>query len=252
MKARQFTIIILLTLVLAAPVPAMAMSGKDDVPAAVHPVIREVKNDVTVKGVKYSVWEPAEERMLILSGDVIRTGDRSFARLEFLSGTAEIYKNSEVLIPSTGKMDRKKDILDMEMSYGKVRFDINPLGAQRQFTFRTGHSIGIVQGTRFVVKAGKDTTRVVVYEGSVAVTDKNGDAGARRTITRGQYMTMFENGSDSKVAYFDAAAASASLAAGIEPDVSDSGMSSAGDGDKDKSKGKGNHGAGQGKGKGNK
>lgn len=232
-------------LLLAAPWPAAAMSGKGKVPAAVHPVLRQVKGEVSVKGIKYSVWEPAVERMLVLSGDVIRTGADGFARLEFMSGAIEIYKNSEIVVPSTGEMERKKDILDMDIIAGKARFDINTLGASRQFTFRTADAIGIVKGTRFVVKAGGAKTRVVVYDGDVVVTDRQGTARSRRVITRGQYLTILEHGGETRLALFDADQASTALAAGVEPDVTDNSMASGGD------NGERNHGAGQGNGNGN-
>jgi len=147
------------------------LRAEGETSSAFHPVITGIEGSVKVMGLKYSLWEPATEGTLLLSGDMVKTGWGSRAEVRFLSGTVQLYENSLLVIPSIGVQDRKKDIQEIVVEEGDVLFDINPMGVERQFEFRTRNIQGGVKGTVFTVSYVHDGTTVNVYEGTVWISE---------------------------------------------------------------------------------
>ena len=249
---RQVLTIMSMIMVLAFPGQATAMSKRVQPDLTVHPSISAVKGDVKVKGAKYNVWEPAGKRMLVLAGDTIMTGKNSRATLVFRSGTIELYSSSAIRIPSIGIMEREKDLQEVYLQAGKAKFKINPLGAERQFSFKTEHTVGTVRGTMFIVKADELKTKVVVYRGTVDVSDPERSTGSVKVLESGHYTVMDGQSEDPLVASFDAESTIRLMNSLSEPDISDQALES-GPSDRGLERGvrDGGAGGGQGKGKGN-
>ncbi|MCJ7499831.1 FecR family protein [bacterium] len=165
------TMLLAVSIVFCLPGVLCAMSGSEELGQAYHPQIRETRGSVMVKGAKYNIWEPAERGMLLLAGDILRTEKGGFARIEFASGIIELYETTVMVIPSIGVQDRKKDIQEVSIEEGKALFDINPLGVERGFEFRTKNIQGGVKGTMFTVSYLEEGTSVNVYRGVVRVSD---------------------------------------------------------------------------------
>ncbi|MDF1526010.1 MAG: FecR family protein [bacterium] len=163
--------VLAVSIVFSLPGILWAMSSSEEPGQAYHPQIRETRGSVMVKGAKYSIWEPAERGMLLLAGDILRTEKGGFARIEFASGIIELYETTVLAIPSIGAQDRKKDIQKVIIEEGKTLFDINPLGVERGFEFRTKNIQGGVKGTMFTVSYLEGGTSVNVYRGVVRVSD---------------------------------------------------------------------------------
>lgn len=174
------------TLAVLLAVSPANLRAKDNKADIFHPVITLSEGNVMVMGQEYSLWEPAPEGTLLLSGDKVKTGWDSRAEIRFLSGVVKLYENSLLIIPSIGVQDRKKDIQDMVVEEGEVLFDINPLGAQRQFEFRTKNVQGGVKGTVFKVRCNNDETTVGVYEGKVWVSEPDRKRSNIRILKAGQ------------------------------------------------------------------
>lgn len=169
--------------------------AKDDPTTAYHPVITMLEGSVKVMGEKYGVWEPAEVGLLLLSGDVVKTDRGSSAEIQFLSGKVRIYENSMLVVPSIGVQDRKKDIQDIVVDEGDVLFDINPLGLQKHFEFRTKNVQGGVKGTVFMVSYVNDGTTVSVYRGTVWVSGL-GEAKAMMKVLKAGQAIRFDTGDE--------------------------------------------------------
>ena len=162
---------VMLAIFLCLPAGLRAMSSGEEPGKVYHPQVRETIGPVVVKGAQGSIWEPVEEGMLLLSGDVLKTDKVGFARIEFASGIIELYETTVLAIPSIGVQDRKKDIQEVSIEEGKALFDINPLGVERGFEFRTKNIQGGVKGTMFTVSYLDGGTSVNVYRGVVRVSD---------------------------------------------------------------------------------
>jgi len=170
---------------IALMVNASKLNAKNEGMVAYHPVISTVSGSVKIMGLKYSVWEPATVGSLLLSGDTVKTGWDSSVEIQFLSGKVRLYENSILIIPSIGAQDRKKDVQDMVVEEGDVLFDINPLGVQRQFEFRTKNVQGGVKGTVFMVSYVNDGTTVSVHEGTVWVSEVGWERGKVKVLKAG-------------------------------------------------------------------
>jgi hypothetical protein len=196
-----------------------AMSGGKQDLRTIHPIVTEVRGDVKVKGVKYGIWEPVEKRMLVLSGDMIKTGPDSQVRLEFASGMIDLYSSTLLFIPSISVMD-----LDVTLAQGKAKFDISHRDQARQFHYRTGNSSGQVKGTLFVVHAEEGQTMVAVYRGAVDVMDASGSEASRVSLVKGDYVTINSTNDINKVATFDVASIEPLILGDVEPVISEGGF----------------------------
>jgi len=195
-----------MALVIFLTFPGSSLAGDDSRvagEAVYHPMISSVQGEVKVKGVKYDIWEPAEVGTLLLSGDIVRTGEGASAQIQFLSGSVQLYGNTVVIIPSTGAQDRKKDIKEIVVEEGKSLFDINPVGVQREFEFRTKNVQGGVKGTLFTVSHQKKGTAVNVYEGVVVVSDLERSEKTKVQLNAGESLWIKDKADFSKRRVFD-------------------------------------------------
>ncbi len=179
-----------LVITVALIVSVCDLRAEDQNLAAFHPVISNLEGNVKVLGLKYSVWEPATVGTLLLAGDTIMTGWNSRAEISFLSGTVHLYENSIMIIPSIGVQDRKKDIQEVFVEEGNARFDINPLGVQRHFEFRTKNVQGGVKGTVFTVSFVDKGTNISVSEGTVWISNPDREVKTVRVLDTGDIIRV--------------------------------------------------------------
>ena len=198
------SLVLAFLMTLGLPAAVYAMSDAREPGQVFHPQIRETRGPVMVKGARYSIWEPAEEGMLLLSGDVLRTDKGGFARVEFASGVIELYETTVMVIPSIkGTSDRKKDIREVAVEEGNALFDINPLGVERGFEFRTKNVQGGVKGTVFTVSYREGGTSVNVYRGVVQVSDPVGSEDTKADLVAGSAVRVEKRAHFKNVHKFD-------------------------------------------------
>ena len=203
MRSLVYMLVLAVSIVLSLPATVCAMSSAEEPGQVFHPQISEIRGPVMVKGAKYSIWEPAEEGMLLLSGDVLRTEKSGFARIEFASGIIEIYETTVVVIPSIDVVENKKDIREVIIEEGKTLFDINPTGVENGFQFRTKNVQGGVKGTLFTVSYLNDGTAVNVYRGKVFVSDLDGTPGTMTSLAKGKALRVEGDSGFSNIRGFD-------------------------------------------------
>jgi hypothetical protein len=203
MKALKLSVFLGLLMVLILPFPLRAMSEAVETKEVYHPQIRKTSGPVTVKGVKYAIWEPAAEGMLLLAGDVLKTEKDGYAVIEFASGTVEIFETTVVVIPSVGSYDRKKDIREVFVEEGNTFFDINHLGVEKGFEFRTRNVQGGVKGTMFTVGYREGRTSVGVYRGVVQVSDLEGSVETMVDLNAGDSLSVVEKEDFKDIEQFD-------------------------------------------------
>lgn len=216
--------IIAFTIVVCFSGAAMAMSSADEQVDIFYPQIVETSGPVKVKGVKYEIWEPAEEGMLLLAGDMLKTGEGGYATIEFPSGTVELYETTVMVIPSIGVKDRKKDIREIAVEEGNVLFDINPLGVERGFEFRTKNVQGGVKGTVFTVSYIDEGTTVNVYRGVVQVSDLLGTEETLVDLKAGESLRVEGQADFQDVTRFDADTALADYSYNVPPGLDGKGL----------------------------
>ena len=224
MKLFSGTMVLAVSIVFSLPGALCAMSSGEEPGQVYHPQIRETRGPVMVKGAKYSIWEPAEEGMLLLSGDVLRTEKKGFARIEFASGIIELYETTVMVIPSIGIQERKKDFREVVVQEGNVLFDINPLGVERGFEFRTKNVQGGVKGTMFTVSYVEGGTSVNVYRGVVQVSDLEGSEDTQVELVAGKSVRVKKRPDFNVVQDFDPALALESYSYNIPPGLNGKGL----------------------------
>jgi len=174
-----------LLLIVVAAMPTEMSAAKTGSSGVYHPAVTMIEGSVMIMGQESSVWEPVAVGMLLLSGDVIKTGNNSQAEFQFLSGKVRLFENSVLIIPSIGVQERRKDVQEVLVEEGAAVFEINPLGIKRQFEFRTKNIQGGVKGTTFAVGYRDGNTHVVVYEGKIQIMDVERSRKSHTTMKAG-------------------------------------------------------------------
>ena len=218
------TMVLVVSILFSLPGVLWAMSSSEEPGQAYHPQIRETRGSVMVKGAKYNIWEPAERGMLLLAGDILRTEKGGFARIEFASGIIELYETTVLAIPSIGVQDRKKDIQEVIIEEGKTFFDINPLGVERGFEFRTKNIQGGVKGTMFTVSYLEGGTSVNVYRGVVQVSDLVGSEDTQVELLPGKRVRVEKRTDFRAVQKFDPELAIENYSNNIPPGLDGKGL----------------------------
>jgi hypothetical protein len=203
MRDIKLSVLLSVIIVLTFPVFLQAMSSATEPGEVFHPQIKETSGPVMIKGEKHATWESAKKGMLLLSGDVLKTEKKGYAAIEFASGTVEIFETTVMVIPSVDLKDRKKDIREVFVEEGKTLFDINHLGVDRGFRFRTVNVQGGVKGTMFAVGYDEGETSVEVYRGVVKVSDPEESAETMVDLRAGDSLRVVSRDDFQNVESFD-------------------------------------------------
>ena len=131
-------------------------------------LISKVIQDVT-RRVSGQEWEKATRGQTLASGDMVKTGAKSFAVLKLKDNSLlRLREESEVVV--TGTLRGKEFSKSIQVRQGVVGFNIKKQGPDEQFRFSSPTSVASVKGTGGVLRVnGADTLTVV--EGLVSLTN---------------------------------------------------------------------------------
>jgi len=159
-------------------------------------VFRVVKGKVTFQKKNKKKFKKARINKKVCAGDRIRTASDSRAKV-VMAGNNEINVNpdSELLIEKyTNEASGKKQVL-LNVIYGKIRSNVKQKykdDKQSFYRVKTKSAVAGVRGTEFVMgyDIATQTSKVVTFEGQVAVGSFNGAAyQATVTVGPGQFTT---------------------------------------------------------------
>jgi len=105
----------------------------------------------------------------------IRTGHRSYAELLLNDGSKLFVREVTVLNLSGLKMVETDPPTRIQVVTGKLRITMKKTFRSRSLVLRTPTAVAGVRGTDFGVVAGKQETKLVVFEGQVEVASSNQD-----------------------------------------------------------------------------
>jgi len=136
-------------------------------------LISKVIQDVT-RSLSGQDWEKAARGQTLTSGDIVKTGVKSFAVLKLKDNSLlRLREESEVVV--TGTLRGKEFSKAIQVRQGAVGFNIQKQGAGEQFRFSSPTSVASVKGTGGVLRVnGSDTLTVV--EGLVILTNSVSNA----------------------------------------------------------------------------
>jgi hypothetical protein len=105
----------------------------------------------------------------------IRTGNRSYAELLLNDGSKLFVREMTVLNLSGLKMAETDPPTRIQVVTGKLRITMKKTFRSRSLVLRTPTAVAGVRGTDFGVVAGRQETKLVVFEGQVEVASSNQD-----------------------------------------------------------------------------
>lgn len=131
-------------------------------------LISKVIQDVA-RRVSGQEWEKATRGQTLASGDMVKTGTKSFAVLKLKDNSLlRLREESEVVV--TGMLRGKEFSKSIQVRQGVVGFNITKQGSGEQFRFSSPTSVASVKGTGGAFRVnGSDTLTVV--EGLVSLTN---------------------------------------------------------------------------------
>jgi len=140
-------------------------------------------------------WQTVSGEVHLQPGDVLRTGAKSKAELEFQGGVIRMYENTILELPKEVKQVAKTRITEKtttQLRQGKSIFKILKDSLERPFEVVTPSLIAGVKGTIFKVIQEEQVKSVEVFEGLVEVSNRE-RLEERVNVGMGQ-KTLFENG----------------------------------------------------------
>jgi hypothetical protein len=187
---KESALIFTLVAVLLLPSLAFGMTSFDY--PEVAPVISFVQGDVTVRGAGAIDWVAAEVGRLLTSGDTVKTGQASKAEISCATGKMRLYENTVVIVPEVINEGDKEDIRQVDLEDGTGLFKIKKRGVENGFEVHTSNIIAGVKGTLYVVLHEKKEkySKVAVYVGAVAVTDKDRTPESLTILRRGDFLEV--------------------------------------------------------------
>lgn len=160
-QTRMFvTALVLVSLLVAVP----QARAQNPVIGLISKVIQDVTRRVSGQD-----WEKATRGQTLTSGDIVKTGTKSFAILKLKDNSLlRLREESEVVV--TGTLRGKEFSKSIQVRQGVVGFNIKKQGAGEQFRFSSPTSVASVKGTGGAFRVnGSDTLTIV--EGLVVLTN---------------------------------------------------------------------------------
>lgn len=207
---------VMLVLLLCLPAGLQAMSRKASVHTS-HPLVSSVAGNVSVKGQGQSIWKSVERGTLLLSGDLIRTESNGRAQIRFASGTMVLYEDTEIMIPTTGPRERKKDIRSVVVKEGRALLDLSVTADEGDFRFKTGNTHGQARGSMFTVSYVGWGTAINVYRGEVRVSQMDVHVEKASSLVPGSSLRVEEGEVSCRIIRFDPRSAVKSYRKNIFP-----------------------------------
>lgn len=137
-------------------------------------------------------WSPAKPATMLLSGDLVRTDENSFAIIKFLENSVlRVQEKSEVTI--SGEITSNREFSkNVYLQRGELGFDVKKRPNEK-FEFSTPTSVASIRGTGGLLITGQDSNDVLIL-GNGIVEFKNLLSNFIATIKAGQTAYSMSNG----------------------------------------------------------
>ncbi|MDD8018681.1 MAG: FecR family protein [Bacteroidota bacterium] len=136
-------------------------------------------------------WSKAKPATPLLSGDIVRTQENSFAIVKFLENSVlRVQEKSEVTI--SGEIAKREFSKNVYIERGGLGFDVKKRPNEK-FEFSTPTSVASIRGTGGLLLAGRDSNDVLIL-GNGTVDYQNLLSHFTTKVTGGQTAYSFSNG----------------------------------------------------------
>jgi hypothetical protein len=133
-------------------------------------VVSKTILEVTLKP-SGKTWAKANKGDALSSGDMIKTGDKSFAIIKFNDNSmVRIRERSELTV--TGTLKDKAFSKSVDVDRGVVGFSVKPQQTNEEFRFTSPTSVASIRGTGGMFAAHDTTDTLTVLEGTVHFTNR--------------------------------------------------------------------------------
>ncbi|MHB1050091.1 MAG: FecR family protein [Bacteroidota bacterium] len=137
-------------------------------------------------------WSKAKPATPLISGDLVRTGENSFAIIKFLENSVlRVQEKSEVTV--NGEIAKGEFSKNVFLQQGELGFNVKKRPNEK-FEFSTPTSVASIRGTGGLLIAGQDSNDVLIL-GSGTVDLRNLISNFSATLNAGQTAYSMSNGS---------------------------------------------------------
>ncbi len=153
-------------LVVTVAASAAAPTGSGSTVGLISKVIQDVSHKQVNKD-----WQKAQKGDPLVSGDGVKTGERSIAIIKFLDNSlVRVRELSELTV--SGKMDGNAFLKSVDLQNGVVGFSIQKQRPQEEFRFSSPTSVASIRGTGGLFATSDSTDTLIVIEGIVNFLNK--------------------------------------------------------------------------------
>jgi len=153
-------------LIIAVAASAAAPSGSGNTVGLISKVIQDVSHKQIDKD-----WQKAQKGEALVSGDRVKTGERSIAIIKFLDNSlVRVRELSELTV--SGKMDGSAFLKSVDLQNGVVGFSIQKQHPQEEFQFSSPTSVASIRGTGGLFSTSASSDTLTVIEGTIVFTNK--------------------------------------------------------------------------------
>ena len=137
------------------------------------------------------VWAKAKPAMPLRSGDLVRTGENSFAIIKFLENSVlRVQEKSEVTI--SGEIAKGEFSKNVHLEQGKVGFNVKKRPNEK-FEFSTPTSVASIRGTSGLLIIGPDSNDILILANGT-IDFLNLISKLTSTLSGGQTVFSFSDG----------------------------------------------------------
>lgn len=153
-------------LVVTVAASAAAPTGSGKTVGLISKVIQDVSHRQIDKD-----WQKAQKGEPLVSGDAVKTGERSIAIIKFLDNSlVRVRELSELTV--SGRMDGSAFLKSVDLQNGVVGFSIQKQRPQEEFRFSSPTSVASIRGTGGMFATSDSTDTLIVVEGIVNFLNK--------------------------------------------------------------------------------
>jgi hypothetical protein len=154
------------TLLVVVAASAAAPSGSGNTVGLISKVIQDVSHKQADKD-----WEKALKGEPLVSGDRVKTGERSIAIIKFLDNSlVRVRELSELTV--SGTLNGGAFLKSVDLQNGVVGFNIQKQKPQEEFHFSSPTSVASIRGTGGLFATSDSSDTLTVIEGIVVFTNK--------------------------------------------------------------------------------
>ncbi len=124
-------------------------------------IISKAKGNVSYKKSNSSEWKKVRSGLMLESGTMIRTADKSFALVKYIDDKSIVKMRPKSELTISGETESRNILKKVIINFGTAIFDVSK--KQNKFQVITPTSVASIKGTKFIVMTAQNGGNTSIY-----------------------------------------------------------------------------------------